>query len=174
MGARRNAAEGAREETRGWLEERKEGGRGQGGRLCRLFVLCRVAAISHTSSAASGLASELTPSSLPTSPATHPGDPCHPLGGNSTNPGISYGETNESEAEKEKQREEGGGERARESRRGLACCDFQRSPLPSLGRYAHEFYGDAFDFLKGIGSDGYPGTDGARVCLGIFLDVISA
>lgn len=31
MGARRNAAAGAREETRGWLEERKEGGRGQGG-----------------------------------------------------------------------------------------------------------------------------------------------
>lgn len=72
-----------REETRrvrerklsgGWRSARGAGlGRGRRrGRLCRLFVLCRVAAISHTSSAASSLASELTPSPSSTNPATHP------------------------------------------------------------------------------------------------------
>lgn len=34
---------------------------------------------------------------------------------------------------------------------------------PCLGCRVHGFYGDAFDFLKGIGSDGYAGKWDTRV-----------
>jgi hypothetical protein len=56
----------------------------------------------------------------------------------------------------------------------LTRCDFQRV-LSSLfwGAALAGFNGDAFDFLRGIGSDGYTGRWGARVSRDIFPDVIS-
>lgn len=151
----------------------EEGGRGQGGRLCRLFVLCRVAAISHTSSAASGLASELTLSSSPTSPATH----------RATHATLSVEILRilESRMEKrtslrqkkrnsERKRErERGGEKERE-RIGEAWHAVISSGLlfPLWGAVLTNFTGMPLIFLKGIGSDGYPVRWGARCISGYF------
>jgi len=104
-----------------------------------------------------GLASELTP--IVDEPCHPPGDPCHSLGGNSTNPGISYGETNDSVMENEiarereresEKRKERGMQREGKSKRGLTRCDFQRA-LSSLfwGAALAGFNGDAFDFFEG-------------------------
>lgn len=134
-------------------------GRGEG-RLCRLFVLCRVAAISHTSSAASGLASELTPSSSPTSPATHP----------ATHATLSVEilrilesrmEKRTSLRQKKRNREK---ERERE-RVSEAWCAVISSGLlfPLWGAVLTTFTEMPLIFLKGIGSDGYSSRWGARV-----------
>lgn len=63
--------------------------------------------------------------------------------GNSTNPGILYGET-----------------RAAETRRAVIFTGGS-----FLLGTAARFPGGGFDFLKGIGSDGYAGVAGGAVCL---------
>lgn len=138
-----------------------EDGRGQGGRLCRLFVLCRVAAISHTSSAASGLASELTLSSSPTSSATH----------RATHDTLSVEILRILESRMEKRTSLRQKKRNREREREVwRAVILQRSPLPSLGCCAHEFYGDAFDFFRRESEVTVTRANRVRVCLEILLD----
>jgi len=136
----------------------------------------------------SSLASELTPSPSSTSHPCHPpGDPSHPLGGNSTNPGISYGETNESEGEKERNREKEGREwerereREREGERGRerkkpAKPGAQWFPTSSLfpvwGVALTDFTGMPLIFWR-ESEVMVMRANRIRMCLGIHSDVIS-